>query len=96
MEEKQIDKKISFKQLIRISWFSFKLYIKPDKFSGIFLFLLSIFSRLTAMIDFLIIAKIIDVVVEILKTKGDVSAVVPYFIVLVGFNFIAGLVNRSR
>lgn len=96
MEEKQIDKKISFKQLIRISWFSFKLYIKPDKFSGIFLFILSIFSRLTAMIDFLIIAKIIDVVVEILKTKGDVSAVVPYFIVLVGFNFIAGLVNRSR
>jgi len=68
MEEETIaKKKISFKHMIKISFFAFKMYIKPDKVSGIFLFIFQILLRLTAMVDFLIIAKIINVVVEILQ-----------------------------
>lgn len=96
MEEKQINKKISFKQLIRISWFSFKLYIKPDKFSGIFLFILAVLVQLAGITNVFIVAKIIDVVVKVLNEKGDVASVIPFFVLLVVFNFVVSMLNSTR
>ncbi|MFA5230705.1 MAG: hypothetical protein WC422_05115 [Candidatus Paceibacterota bacterium] len=94
--EEHIDKKISFKQMLKISWFAFKMYIKPDKVSGIFLFIFQVLIRLTAMVDFLIIAKIINVVVEILQENGDIADVIPYVLVLVGFSFVSAMISLVR
>ncbi|HRZ29649.1 MAG TPA: hypothetical protein P5052_02735 [Candidatus Paceibacterota bacterium] len=97
MEEETIaKKKISFKHMIKISFFAFKMYIKPDKVSGIFLFIFQILLRLTAMVDFLIIAKIINVVVEILQKQGKISEVVPYVLILVGFSFVSSTISLVR
>ena len=96
MEETQTTKKISFKQMWKISMFAFRMFIKPDKISGVFLFIIAILSRLTGMVDFLIIAKIIDIVVKILSDKGSINAVIPYLVFLVIFNFFASLLSRIR
>lgn len=96
MEETSINKKISFKQMLKISWFAFKMYIKPDKKAGVFLFIIEILIRLSGMVDFLIIAKIIDVVVNILQHQGSVQKTIPYLIFLVAFNFIVSLFSRIR
>lgn len=82
--------------MIKISFFAFKMYIKPDKVSGIFLFIFQILLRLTAMVDFLIIAKIINVVVEILQKQGKISEVVPYVLILVGFSFVSSTISLVR
>lgn len=96
MEEMSANKKISFKQMLKISLFAFKMYIKPDKVSGVFLFLLEIIIRLSGMVDFLIIAKIIDVVVNILQSQGSIEKTIPYLLFLAIFNFIVSLLGRTR
>ncbi len=94
--EEYVDKKISFKQMLKISWFAFKMYIKPDRVSGVFLFIFQVLIRLTAMVDFLIIAKIINVVVEILQKQGNITDVVPYVLMLAGFSFISAVISLIR
>lgn len=96
MENEQINKKISFKQMIKISLFSFKMYMKANKMAGILYFIFEILARLSGMVDFLIIAKIIDVVVKILQNNTSIELVVPYLLFLVSFNFAASLIRRIR
>lgn len=96
MENTQINKKISFKQMLKLSLFSFKIFIRADKISGILFFIFEILSRIVGMVDFLIIAKIIDVVVKILQNNSSLETVVPYLIFLVSFNFVASLIKRIR
>jgi ABC-type multidrug transport system fused ATPase/permease subunit len=72
------------------------MYIKPDKTSGILLFIVAIIARLTAMVDFLIIAKIIDIVVKILQNHSTIESVIPYLVFLACFNFISSLLARVR
>jgi ABC-type bacteriocin/lantibiotic exporter with double-glycine peptidase domain len=96
MKNEQIKKKISFKQMIKISLFSFGMFIKANKASGILCFIFEILARIVGVVDFLIIAKIIDVVVKILQNNSSIELVVPYLIFLVGFNFIASCIRRTR
>ncbi len=72
------------------------MYIKPDRVSGVFLFIFQVLIRLTAMVDFLIIAKIINVVVEILQKQGNITDVVPYVLMLAGFSFISAVISLIR
>lgn len=96
MEETQNNKKISFKQLIKISLFAFKMYIKPDKLSGVILFILEILTKISGMVDFFIIAKIIDVVAKVLQLNGSIQIVIPYLTFLVIFNFCVSLLARTK
>ncbi len=82
--------------MLKISWFAFKLYIKPDKITGILLFILEIIDRAKGMVSFVIVAKIIDVVVDILQKGQSVDLVLPYLIVLVGWNAFSGLISLNR
>ena len=96
MEETQTNKKISFKQLIKISLFAFKMYIKPDKLSGVVLFILELLTKISGMVDFFIIAKIIDVVAKVLQSNGSIQMVIPYLTFLVIFNFCVSLLARTK
>jgi len=96
MDDTSVKKKISFRQMLKVSLFAFRMYVKPDKVSGIFLFIFQILLRLTAMVDFLIIAKIINVVVETLQKQGDIKDVIPYVLILAGFSFVSSTISLIR
>lgn len=95
MDKKQT-KKISFRRMLEISWFAFKLYIKPDKVTGVMLFIVQIIWRTKAMINFLIVAKIINQASVILQGGQNVDSLVMPLIVLVLFNFFSASINIAE
>lgn len=95
MDKKQT-KKISFRRMLEISWFAFKLYIKPDKVTGVMLFIVQIVWRTKAMVNFLIVAKIINQASVILQGGQNVDSLVMPLIVLVLFNFFSASINIAE